>query len=73
MAGPLRWGGGKGGEGKWPAIKEERTFIGTFFLTLLPLKNKNHFTLNNLSKYGHITLKFTGSYCYWVVTIFSKI
>ena len=28
------------------------------FLTLSPLKNKNYFTLDNCSKYGHITLKF---------------
>ena len=50
MAGPLRGGGGKG-----PAIKEKRTFIGTFFKNLLPIKNKNYFTLDNLSKNGHIT------------------
>jgi hypothetical protein len=38
---------------------------------LLPFKNKNYFTLDNLSKYGHITLKFVGRYFYLVVTIFS--
>ena len=59
MARPIRWGGGKG-----RALKEK----GTFFL--LPFKN--YFTLDNLSKYGHITLKFIGRYFYWVLTIFSK-
>ena len=59
MARPLRGGGGKG-----RALKEK----GTFFL--LPFKN--YFTLDNLSKYGHITLKFIGRYFIWVVTIFSK-
>ena len=39
---------------------------------LLPFKNKKKFTLDNVSKYGHITLKFVGNYFYWVVTIFSK-
>ena len=43
MAGPLRGGGGK-------AIKEKRIFIETFFFILLPFKNKNDFTLDNLSK-----------------------
>jgi len=53
------------------AIKEKRTFFETFFF-LLPFENKNYFTLDNLSKYGHITLKFIGRYFYLVVTIFSK-
>ena len=45
MAGPLRgWGGG----GKGWAIKEKISY----FRTLLPFQNKNHFTLDNLSKYG---------------------
>ena len=35
-------------------------------------KNKNYFTLDNLSKYGHITLKFVSRYFIWFVTIFSK-
>ena len=39
---------------------------------MFPFKNKNYFTFDNLSKYGHITLKFVGSYFIWVVTIFSK-
>jgi len=43
-----------------------------FFFILLPFKNKNNFTLDNLSKYGHITLNFVGRYFYLVVTIFSK-
>jgi hypothetical protein len=42
-----------------------------FFKILLPFKNWNYFTLDNLSKYGHITLKFVGMYFYSVVTIFS--
>ena len=58
MAGPLRGGGGKG-----RAIN---------FYILLPFKNKNYFTLDNLSKYGNITLKFVGRYFYLLVTIFSK-
>ena len=49
-----------------------RTFFGTFFKMLLPFKNENYFTLDNLSKYGHITLKFVGRNFIWVVTIFSK-
>ena len=70
MAGPLRGGGG-GGKGR--ATKEKITFVKTFFFILLPFKNKNYFTLDNLSKYVHITLKFVGGYFYLVVTIFSKI
>ena len=49
-------------------IKEK----GTFFKILLTFKNKNYFTLDNLSKYRHITLMFDGRYFYWVVTIISK-
>ena len=42
---------GEGGRrGKGPAIKEKIFF----FTMLLPFKNKNYFTLDNLSKYGHI-------------------
>ena len=52
MARPLR-GGGEGGKGQ--AIKEN--FFETIFKILLSFKNKNYFILNNLSKYGHITLK----------------
>ena len=66
MARPLREGGGKG-----RAIKEKITFLETFYFVLLPFKSKNYCTLDNLSKYGHITLKFVGRYFYWVVTIFS--
>ena len=43
-----------------------------FFLFCCHLKMKNYFTLDNLSKYGHITLKFVGRYFYLVVTILSK-
>ena len=67
MARPLRGGGGKG-----RAIKEKRTCFETLFFILLPFKNKNYFTLDNLSNYGLITLKFVGRYFYLVVTIFSK-
>ena len=38
----------------------------------LPFKNQNYLTLDNLSKYEHITLKFVGRYLYWVAKIFSK-
>ena len=62
MARPLRGWGDK----DW-AIKEKITFF-----ILLPFKNKHYFTLDNLSKYGHIMLKFVGRYFYSVVTIFSK-
>ena len=55
-----RGGGVKG----WP--------LRNFFLILLPLKNENYFTLDNLSKYGHNLLKFVGRYFHWVVIIFSK-
>ena len=65
MARPLRV---EGGGGKGRAIKEKRFF----FFILLPFKNKNYFTLDNLSKYGHITLKFVSRYFYLVVTVFSK-
>ena len=67
MAGTLRGGGGKG-----PVIKEKITFWGFFFLSFLPFKNKHYFNLDNLSKYGHIMIKFVGRYFYWVVTIFDK-
>ena len=64
MAGPLR---GEGGPG--PAIKEKRNFFKTFFLKLCcHLKLKSYFTLDKLSKYGHITLKFVGRYFYRVFT-----
>ena len=59
VAGPLRERGG----GKGRAIKEKKTF----FFIVLSFKNKNYFTLDNLSKYGHITLKFVGRYFYLVV------
>ena len=68
LARPLR--GREGGKGR--AIKEKRTFVETFFYILLQFKNENYFTLYNLSKYGHITLKFVGRYFYLVVTIFSQ-
>ena len=45
MAGPLRGGG----EGR--AIKEKITFL-IFKKILLPFKNENYFSLDNLSKYG---------------------
>ena len=62
----------KRGGGKGRAIKEKITFLKLFFLILLPFKNINYFTLDNLSKYGHITLKFVGRYFYLLVTIYPK-
>ena len=61
-----------GGGGKGRAIKEKITFLKLFFYNLLPFINKTYFTLDNISKYGHITLKFVGRYFIWVVTIFFK-
>ena len=55
--------------GKGPAIKEPRNF---FFKCCCHLKIKIIFTLDNLSKYGHIMLKVVGRYFIWVVTIFPK-
>ena len=43
-----------------------------FLKFFLPFKNENYFTLDNLPKYEHTTLKFVGRYFFWVVTIFSK-
>ena len=37
-----------------------------------PFKDKKYFTLDNLSTYGHITLKLFGRYFYWFVTKFAK-
>ena len=54
------------------AIKEKRTFFYFFSSIFLPFKNENYFTLDNLSKYEHITFKYVGRYFYLVVTIFSK-
>ena len=54
--------------GKGRAIKEKKNF----FFILLPFRNENYFTLDNLSKYGNIMLKFVGRYFYLVVTMFSK-
>ena len=67
------WPGHKegGGGGKGRAIKEKKLFFYLFFILLL-FKNKDYFTLDNLSKYGNITLKFVGRYFYLLVTIFSK-
>ena len=48
--------------GKGPAIKEKGTFFWKFLKKFLPFKNKNYSTLDNLQKYGHITLKFVGRY-----------
>ena len=49
MAGPLRGGGVKAG----PLRKKE------LFFMFLPFNNKNYFTLDNLSKYGNITLSLS--------------
>ena len=48
---------GPGGKGR--AIKEKRTVFETFFLFCCHLKIKNYFSLDNLSKYGHIMLKLS--------------
>ena len=64
MARPLREEGG--GVKAGPLRKKELCF------SLLPFKNKDYFTLDDLSKYGNITLKFVGRYFYLLVTIFSK-
>ena len=37
-----------------------------------PLMKKNFFTLDNLSKYGHITLKFVGRYFSGLLKYFPK-
>ena len=58
----------KRGGGKGLAIKKKNIFV-TFLKILLPLKNKNYFNLDNLSKYGHIMLKFVGRYFIWVVFV----
>jgi len=51
MAGPLK----KKGVGKGRPFRKKMIFF-TYFLILLPFKNKKYFfTLENLSKYGHIT------------------
>ena len=55
MAVPLR-GGGKG-----LAIKKKNIYFLIIFI-LLPFKNNKNFTLDKLSTYGHITLKFVGRY-----------
>ena len=52
------------------STKKMKSIIGTFFKILLPFKNKNYFILDNLLKYGHITLKFVGRYFHWVVAIY---
>ena len=56
----------KGGGGKALVFKPN------YFFILLPFENKKYITLDNLSKCGHITLKFVGRYFYWFVTIFAK-
>ena len=68
MAGPLRGPESEGGKGR--AIEEKKLFQ-TFFKIVLDFKGKNYCTLDNLPKYGHITLKFVDRYFYLVVTIFS--
>ena len=60
----------RGGVGKGRAIKEKNNFFLNLFFILLPFNNINYFTLDNLSKYGNITLKFVGRYFY---LLFQKI
>ena len=67
MVGPLRGGRGV----KAGPLRKKELFLKLFFY-LLPFKNKNYITLDNLSKYGNITLMFAGRYFYILVTIFSK-
>ena len=55
VAGPLR-GGVKAGP-----LRKKELFLRLFFY-FVAIYNKNYFTLDNLSKYGHITLKFVGRY-----------
>ena len=56
------------------AAKKGRPLRKKDFFFKLPFRNKNYFTLDKLSKYGHITLKFVGRYFYLVVyNIFQKI
>ena len=62
----------RGGGVKAGPLRTKELFFKLFFFILLPFKNKNYFALDNLSKYGHFTLKFVGRYFYLVVTIFSK-
>ena len=71
MAVPLRGGGGRS---KDLAIKKTYFFI-FFFIILLPFEYKIYFTLDNLSTYGHLTLKFVGRYIFLLVcyNIFQKI
>ena len=63
IARPLRGGG---------ALRKKNFFLKLFCFVLMPFKNKNYFTLDNLSKYGHIILKCVGRYFYLVVTIFPR-
>ena len=62
----------KRGGAKGRQLRKNNFFSDFYSFFLLPFKYWNHFTLDNLLKYGHITLKFIGRYFYWVVTIFSK-
>ena len=59
------------GKPKGRPLRKKELFWN-FFKILLRFKNKNYFTLNDLSKYGHITLNFVVKYFIWVVSIFSK-
>ena len=61
----------KRGGGKGRAIKEKRTFLKLFFI-MLPFKNKNYFTVDNLSKYGHITLSLSAGIFTWLLQYFPK-
>ena len=45
-------------------LRKKELFLKLFFI-LLTFKNKNYFILDNLSKYGHITLKFVGRYFFF--------
>ena len=53
MARQLREGGVKAS----PSRNKE---LFKTFIHFVAFKNKNYFTFDNLSKYGHITVKFVG-------------
>ena len=64
----------RGGGVKAGPLRKKILFLKPFFI-LLPFENKNYSTLDNLSKYGHITLKFVGRYIFLLgyYNIFQKI
>ena len=56
-----------------PSISRSVLILGKYISSYVPVVEKwIYFTLDNLSKYGNIMLKFAGRYFYLLVTIFSK-